>query len=215
MARLRRLSDILDRLKDKKSRRADWRCPDNLHALTKEAEDITQQLKSGPLKLGWKVLRNGKRSIIMEKQSIPKATPDGAKYVQYTSLSNQSTYLTDRLYQDRSNGGTSLVNSDRKWGTGPEAITIRYKGRRKIKRRERRDAERIKRLHHPCCIGRFVRVGASYRNGREGSQRQGRNRPVELLMFDSPAAENPPKKAIGHLKYDGKLVYCDGFRTVI
>ena len=43
-------------------------------------------------------------------------------------------------------------------------------------------------------------------------------------MFNAPAAENPPKKAIGYLLYDGKLVvdYCqepvqkfDGFCTVI
>ena len=33
-----------------------------------------------------------------------------------------------------------------------------------------------------------------------------KHRPVELRMFDPSGGENEPKKAIGHLKYDGKLV---------
>ena len=33
-----------------------------------------------------------------------------------------------------------------------------------------------------------------------------RHRPVELLMFDLSGTENEPKKTIGHLKYDGRLV---------
>ena len=33
-----------------------------------------------------------------------------------------------------------------------------------------------------------------------------KHRPVELLMFDPFGGENEPKKAIGHMKYDGKLV---------
>ena len=31
-------------------------------------------------------------------------------------------------------------------------------------------------------------------------------RAVELLMFDPSGGESEPKKAIGHLKYDGKIV---------
>ena len=43
-------------------------------------------------------------------------------------------------------------------------------------------------------------------SGREGSQGQGRSRPVKLPKLDPSAAESPPKKAIGRLLYDGKLV---------
>ena len=32
------------------------------------------------------------------------------------------------------------------------------------------------------------------------------HRPIELLMFNPPGGENPAKRAIGHLRYDGKLV---------
>lgn len=79
MARLRRLYHILDRFKEKNIRRADWRLPENLQALVQKAEDIMQQLESGPLKLGREVPRGGERSIIITKERIPKATPDGVK----------------------------------------------------------------------------------------------------------------------------------------
>ena len=41
MVRLRRLYDALDHFEPQKIRGADWRLPDNLQALAKEAEDIT------------------------------------------------------------------------------------------------------------------------------------------------------------------------------
>ena len=84
MARLRRLYVFLDHFKYKKTRGADWRLPDNLQALAKEAEDITQQLKSGPLQLGWEDSRDSERSIRVTQERIS----DVAKSVLYTSQSN-------------------------------------------------------------------------------------------------------------------------------
>lgn len=36
--------------------------------------------------------------------------------------------------------------------------------------------------------------------------KDGKHRPIELHLFNPPTAENLPTKAIGHLKYDGKLL---------
>ena len=51
MARLRRLHDILKLFRAPKTKPGHWALPDNIWALSDEAESITQQVMSGPLHL--------------------------------------------------------------------------------------------------------------------------------------------------------------------
>ena len=79
IGRLRRLDDILALFVPRKTKARDWTPPENVRALAKEAEDITQQLESGPLHLGRTVVRDNSRSVRFTEKPSFQMTPDGAK----------------------------------------------------------------------------------------------------------------------------------------